>query len=392
MTTKSPWNTDERVALRALARDFTEREIVPNLAQWEDAGKLPLELHRKAAETGLLGVGWPEEAGGSGGEVFDVLIVFEEIIQAGGSGGLLGALYTHGIALPNIIASGSKDLVERYAKPTLAGERIGALAVTEPGTGSDLANLRTTAVADGDHYVVNGAKLFITSGVRADFVTAAVRTGGPGAAGISLLVIDKDTPGFVVSRSLRKMGWDCSDTAELAFTDVRVPRANLVGAEGTGILQIAQNFVTERLGLAAQAYATAQRCLDLTVQWVRQRETFGGLLASRQLVQHKIAEMARQVDVARAYTRSVAERYVAGQDVLTETAFAKNTAVYAVEHVVHEAVQLFGGMGYMRESEVERHYRDARLLGIGGGTTEMMNEIVIKRLRIEPRRVRARSA
>ncbi|MEU6751914.1 acyl-CoA dehydrogenase family protein [Spirillospora sp. NPDC046719] len=376
----NPWQTPERAALRELVRDFTAREIVPSLPEWEDAGELPRSLHRRAADAGILGAGFPEEAGGSGGELFDALIVAEEIIQAGGSGGVVASLFTHGIALPHLIASGDKDLIDRFARPVLAGEKIGALGVTEPGTGSDVAGIRTTAVRDGDAYVVNGAKMFITSGVRADFVTTAVRTGEPGFGGISLIVVEKGTPGFTVSKALRKMGWQCSDTAELAFDDVRVPAANLIGAENSGFLQIVQNFVTERLSLAVQAYATAQRCLDLTLSWIRDRETFGRPLSSRQLVRHKVAEMARQVDVARAYTRSVAERHAAGEDVLTETAYAKNTAVYACEHVVHEAVQLHGGMGYMRESEVERHYRDARLLGIGGGTNEIMNEIVAKRL------------
>ncbi|WP_433248455.1 acyl-CoA dehydrogenase family protein [Actinomadura nitritigenes] len=376
----NPWQTPERAALRELVRDFTAREIVPSLPEWEDAGELPRSLHRRAADAGILGAGFPEEAGGSGGELFDALIVAEEIIRAGGSGGVVASLFTHGIALPHLIASGDKDLIDRFARPVLAGEKIGALGVTEPGTGSDVAGIRTTAVRDGDAYVVNGAKMFITSGVRADFVTTAVRTGEPGFGGISLIVIEKGTPGFTVSKALRKMGWQCSDTAELAFDDVRVPAANLIGAENSGFLQIVQNFVTERLSLAVQAYATAQRCLDLTLSWIRDRETFGRPLSSRQLVRHKVAEMARQVDVARAYTRSVAERHAAGEDVLTETAYAKNTAVYACEHVVHEAVQLHGGMGYMRESEVERHYRDARLLGIGGGTNEIMNEIVAKRL------------
>ncbi len=375
-----PWHTPERAELRRLVRDFTAREIVPHLAGWEDAGELPRELHARAAAAGLLGAGFPEKAGGSGGDLFDALIVAEEIIQAGGSGGVVASLFTHGIALPHIIASGDDALIDRFARPVLAGEAIGALGITEPGTGSDVAGIRTTAVRDGDHYVVNGAKLFITSGVRADFVTTAVRTGGPGFDGISLLVIEKGAPGFTVSRPLRKMGWLCSDTAELSFSDVRVPAANLVGAENTGFLQIVQNFVTERLSLAVQAYATAQRCLDLTLGWVRDRDTFGRPLASRQLVRHKIAEMARQTDVARTYVRAVAERHAAGEDVLTETAYAKNPAVLACEHVVHEAVQLHGGMGYMRESEVERHYRDARILGIGGGTNEIMNEIAAKRL------------
>ncbi|WP_141584205.1 acyl-CoA dehydrogenase family protein [Actinomadura sp. WMMA1423] len=375
-----PWQTPERAALRALVRDFTAREIAPFLADWEDAGELPRSLHVRAAEAGLIGAGFPEEAGGSGGGLLDALIVAEEIIQAGGSGGVVASLFTHGIALPHIIASGDASLIDRFARPVLAGEMIGALGITEPGTGSDVAGVRTTAVRDGGHYVVDGAKMFITSGVRADFVTAAVRTGGPGAGGISLLVVEKGSPGFTVSAPLRKMGWLCSDTAELSFDGVRVPAANLVGAENGGFLQIVQNFVAERLSLAVQAYATAQRCLELTLSWVRDRETFGRPLASRQLVRHKIVEMARLTDVARAYTRAVAERHAAGEDVLTETAYAKNTAVQACEHVVHEAVQLHGGMGYMRESEVERHYRDARILGIGGGTNEIMNEIAAKRL------------
>ncbi len=381
--TSNPWNTPERHALRELVRDFTTREVVPHIDAWEEAGELPRELHRTAGAAGLLGVSFPESVGGSGGDAIDSMIVSEELIQAGGSSGVCASLFTHGIALPHIVAAGDPDHIERFVRPTLAGEKIGALGITEPDGGSDVAGLRTTARRDGDHYVVNGSKLYITSGVRADFVTTAVRTGGNGHEGISLLAIERDSPGFAVSRRLRKMGWWCSDTAELSFAGTRVPAANLVGAEGGGFGQIVQQFVHERLELAAQAYATAQRCLDLTLQWVRERETFGRPLASRQLVQHKIAEMARQVDAARSYVRAVAARHVAGEDVLTEVAMAKNTAVYACEAVTHEAVQLHGGMGYMREYEVERHYRDARILGIGGGTNEIMNEIIAKQLGLQ---------
>jgi acyl-CoA dehydrogenase len=215
---------------------------------------------------------------------------------------------------------------------------------------------------------------------RADFVTTAVRTGGEGYRGVSLLVIDKHTPGFSVARRLDKMGWRCSDTAELSFVDVRVPVANLVGPENSGFVQIMRQFQSERLSMAVQAYATAARCLDLSLEWARQRHTFGRPLAARQVIRHKLAEMARQVDVARTYTRTVIQRHLAGEDVVPEVSMTKNTAVYACDFVVDQAVQIHGGMGYMRESEVERHYRDARILGIGGGANEIMNEVIAKRL------------
>jgi acyl-CoA dehydrogenase len=372
--------TDEHHAFRKVVRDVVEREIAPHVDAWETAGELPRELHRRAAATGLLGVAFPEAVGGGGGDAIDSAIVTEELLLGGGSTGVAASLFTHGIALPHIVASGSAGLVERYARPTLDGELIGSLAVTEPDAGSDVAGLRTRAVRDGDSYVVNGAKTFITSGVRADFVTTAVRTGGEGHGGISLLVIDKGTPGFTVSRRLDKMGWRCSDTAELSFAGVRVPAQNLVGPENSGFGQIMRQFQAERLSLAVQAYATAARCLDLALGWARQRQTFGRPLSSRQVIRHKLAEMARQVDVARTYTRAVLHRRLAGEDVTTEVSMAKNTAVYACDFVVDQAVQIFGGLGYMRESEVERHYRDARILGIGGGTTEIMNEVIAKRL------------
>jgi acyl-CoA dehydrogenase len=379
------WDTPERRALRALAREVVAREVAPHVEQWESDGELPRSLHRTFAAAGLLGVAFPEELGGGGGSPVDAAIVVEEVLQGGGSGGLVASLFTHGIALPHIVRSGSPELVDRYVRPTLAGEAIGALAVTEPDGGSDVAGLRTRAVRDGDHYVVNGAKTYITSGVRADFVTTAVRTGEPGWQGISLLVVDRGTPGFAVSRRLDKMGWRCSDTAELSFSDVRVPVTNLVGDEGSGFVQIMQQFQSERLALAVQAYATAQRCLDLTLRWVRDRETFGRPLAGRQVVRHKVAEMARQVWVARTTTRAAYDAWLgdtsgAADSAVTEVSMAKNTACAACDAVVDTAVQLFGGMGYVREGEVERHYRDSRILRIGGGTDEIMNEVIAKRI------------
>jgi acyl-CoA dehydrogenase len=372
--------TAERDALRATVRRFMAAEVLPSLDEWERAGELPRSLHRTAGGLGLLGVAFPESAGGGGGELADSVAVVEEMHYAGGSGGLVAGLLTCGIALPHIVASGNREQIDRWVRPTLAGELIGALAITEPDGGSDVASIRTTAKRDGDSYIVNGAKTFITSGVRADFVTTAVRTGDAGAHGISLLVIEKGTPGFTVSRKLEKMGWLCSDTAELSFSDVRVPADQLVGAEGTGFVQLAQNFVSERLTLAVQAYAGAQRALDLTVEWCRNRETFGRPLISRQTVQYTLTEMARRVDVARVYVQDVVRRAAAGENVIAPVCFAKNTAVEAGQWVVDQAVQLHGGLGYMREAEVERQYRDLKILAIGGGTTEILTSLAAKTL------------
>lgn len=380
-TGPTPFETADREALRATVRAFVQREVLPYLKVWEREGELPRSLHKAAGAAGLIGLSYPQDVGGGGGDPIDALILAEEFHYAGGSSGCFASLFTSGISLPHLVAAADPAQVERWVRPTIEGEKIGSLAITEPDGGSDVAGIRTRATRDGDEYVVNGAKTYITSGTRADFVVTAVRTGGNGAHGISLLVVEAGTPGFTVSRKLAKMGWLCSDTAELSYQDVRVPAANLVGAENSGFVQIAQNFVSERIGLAVQSYACAQRALDLTVQWCRDRTTFGRPLISRQSVQHTLAEMARRVEVARVYTRSVALRAAQGEtNLITEACFAKNTAVEAGRWVVDQAVQLHGGMGYMREAEVERQYRDMRIMGIGGGTTEILTGLAAKTL------------
>ena len=377
----APSSTSEEVeALKETAREFVRREIAPHLQDWEDAGSIPRELHVEAAKQGLLGVSFPEDVGGEGGDLADSVALQEAFFEAGASSGLMAGLFTAGIALPHIAASGDADLVDRFVRPTLAGKLIGALAITEPGGGSDVARITTRAERDGDHYVVNGAKTFITSGVRADFVTTAVRTGGDGHAGVSLLVVEKGTPGFTVDRSLRKMGWHCSDTAELSYVDVRVPVANLVGAEGGGFGQIADQFVVERIALAVHAYGIAARSLELTAAYCRGRETFGKPLIANQVVRHTLVEMHRQVEVARAYTHAVVARHVAGESVIAEAVLAKQTAVDTSTYVCDQAVQLHGGTGYLHGTEVERHYRDARILPIGGGATEVLTDLAAKLL------------
>ena len=372
--TMSIWTTPERDALRKTVRDFAEREILPYADEWEKAGELPRELHRKAGDAGLLGAGLPEAFGGGGGDGADAVVICEELHHAGVPGGVFASLFTCGIAVPHMIASGDARLIETYVRPTLSGEKIGSLAITEPGGGSDVGHLTTKAVRDGDHYVINGAKTYITSGVRADFVVTAARTGGPGAGGVSLIVVDKGTPGL---RRHAQAGED--GLALLRHRRAVLHRRPGAGGEPRSARRTPasprspRRSSSERVGLAAQAYASAQRCLDLTVAWCRDRETFGRPLISRQAVQNTLSEMARRIDVARIYTRHVVERQLAGEtNLIAEVCFAKNTAVEAGEWVANAAVQLFGGMGYMPESEVERQYRDMRIIGIGGGTTEIL--------------------
>ncbi len=371
---------DTHRMVRDTVRSFVQKEILPHIDEWEEAGEFPRELYSKAAETGLMGIGHPEALGGAGeNDVFMKVAASEELMRST-SGGLVAGLGSLDIGLPPVWKWGSDELKQKVVPPVLAGEKIAALAITEPGGGSDVANLRTRAVRDGDHYVVNGSKTFITSGVRADFYTVAVRTGDPGFGGVSLLLIEKGTPGFSVGRKLRKMGWWASDTAELFFEDCRVPAENLIGPENGGFYCIMTNFQMERLMLCVMANMTAQIALEEAVGYVKEREAFGRKLAGFQVTRHKLAEMATDVEVSREYTYRVAARIQAGENCIRDISMAKNFATRTSDWVTYEAVQLFGGMGFMRESVVERLYRDNRLLSIGGGTYEIMNEVISKQL------------
>ncbi len=365
---------------RATARRFIEQEVKPHIAEWEESGTFPRELYQKAGELGLLGIGHPQRLGGAGEEdVFLKVAVSEELMRST-SGGLVASLGSLDIGLPPVWRGGSPELQQRVVPGVIAGDKIISLAITEAGGGSDVANLRTRAVRDGDHYIVNGSKTFITSGTRADYYTVAVRTGGEGFSGVSLLLIEKNTPGFSAGRNLKKMGWWASDTAELFFEDCRVPVGNLIGPENAGFMFIMANFQAERLSLAVMAYMTAQMALEACLDYVKDRVTFGKPLAKHQVIRHKLAEMATRVEVAREYSYRVAARMQAGQPAINEVCMAKNFATDVADYVTHEAVQIFGGMGYMRESVVERLYRDNRILSIGGGTHEIMNEIIAKQM------------
>jgi len=369
--------TEEHQIFRASVRKFVEREIKPHIDQWEDEELFPIELYGKMADAGLLGIGYPEAYGGVPCDKFMHIAFTEEMIRSG-SVGLASGLGSHSIAMPPVLNLGTEEQKQRFLVPVLAGKKIAALGITEPNAGSDVANIRTRAVRDGEHYIVNGAKTFITSGCRANFITTAVRTGGPGYKGISLLMIDSATPGFSVAKKIRKMGWHASDTAELSFVDCRVPAENILGGEGQGFLGIMINFQNERLALAVMAHAVAELALEESVKYAKTREAFGRTLSGFQVTRHKLVDMATRIEAAKQFNYRVAAKMEAGQDALREVSMAKNFACEVCDKVVFDAVQIHGGYGYAREYLVERLYRDSRILSIGGGTTEIMKEIISK--------------
>ncbi|MCA9524686.1 MAG: acyl-CoA dehydrogenase family protein [Myxococcales bacterium] len=373
-----PHPVDADAALfRSTCRRFAEAEIAPHAVAWEEAESFPRSLYGQAAALGILGAGFPEHVGGAGEDVLLPLMAIEGLLHGGSTGVVMG-LNSHGIALPHILKLGTPEQQARFVPPVLRGERIAALAITEPGTGSDVAGIRTRARRDGDHYVLDGAKLFITSGVRADQVTVLARTSDDPHRGLTFFVVERDMPGFQVSRALHKTGWRASDTAELAFDGVRVPTSHRIGAEGSGFFALMQGFQGERLALAFTGHATAEIALNDALAWARERHAFGRPVAKFQVTRHKLADMATRVRAARALSYEVALAARAGQVDVAAVSMAKNFAAEVAVSVCHDAVQILGGMGYMRETRVERLSRDARLLPIGGGTTEVMNEIIAR--------------
>jgi acyl-CoA dehydrogenase len=366
-------------ALRATARRFTSEHIAPHAAEWEEAKSFPRELYARAADAGLLAPSWPAELCGGGGDALHDVVVGEELIRGGSTGTAVG-LGSLGIALPPILTLGSPEQRDRFIRPVLAGDKIAALAVTEPGTGSDVAGVRLRVRRDGDHYVLDGQKTFITSGVRADLVSVLGRTGDDPHGGLTFFVVERGTPGFGVSRALEKTGWWASDTAELFFDGCRVPVANRIGPEGSGFIALMQNFERERLMLAVNGCALAEAALDDAIAYARERQAFGRPISKFQVIKHKLAEMATAVASAKALTYAAAARIAADKPAMTEVAMAKNHAAMVARDVCWEAVQIHGGMGYMRETRVERWARDARLLPIGGGTHEIMNELIARGL------------
>lgn len=380
-------NDHDAQALADSVTRFAQREISPFATQWDEAGEFPRSLYTRAAELGLLGVGYPEHLGGTPASQKLRNALTLPLARHGASGGVFASLFSHNIGLPPILHHGSTELQQEVIPPVLRGEKISALGITEPGGGSDVAALRTTARREGGDYIINGEKVFITSGMRADWITLAVRTGEPGEASkgprnISMIAVPGDAAGL--SRTaLQKMGWHSSDTAHLRFDNVRVPARYLVGEEGAGFRIIMTNFNGERLAIAVGALGFAQACHDEALDWARQRHTFGVPLLQHQVVRHKLMDMQMQIASTAAWVDAVTARFDAGDhgpEWVAQVCLLKNHATQAMQFCADQAVQILGGMGYMRGTRSERIYREVKVLMIGGGAEEIMKDLAARQL------------
>ena len=375
----NPHLTPGHEAWREQLRRFVDREIAPFAPDWDEAGEIPGELWPKAAAVGLLGLGYPEIYGGTSDDIdcWHQWITNEELNRIG-VGGVPASLMVHGIGLPPVLNWGSEAMKQAVAPPVLAGEKHISLGITEPGGGSDVANLRTTAVRDGDHYVVNGSKTYITGGMRADWVSTAVRTGGEGARGVSMLLIPAASEGFTRTALDRKQGWWASDTATLYFDNLRVPVENLIGEENRGFFVIMTNFNSERMAMAAGMEAQGRVCLEEAAAWARERNTFGKRLADHQVIRHKFAQMKQKLNATQAYIRLCFESIERGEANPGDIALLKVQASETLEFCAREAMQILGGTGYMRGNRVERIYREVRVNAIGGGSEEIMRDLAAR--------------
>jgi acyl-CoA dehydrogenase len=371
---------EEHEELRETVSRFVTKEIAPHVDEWEEAREFPRELYGRCAELGFLGLKFPERYGGQGGTHLHDAIWVEELARSGGSGGVAAGLNAHAsIAMPPIFNFGTEEQKQRWLVPGIAGEKIGALGITEPGAGSDVAGISTTAKRIDGGYLVNGAKTFITNGVRADFLVCACKTNEEGGhGGISFLVLEREMPGYEVAAKLEKMGWHSSDTGELAFTDVEVPAENLLGEENGGFKLIMANFAWERLLMAIGAVGGMQRLIETTVAYAKEREAFGRPIGKFQAIRHQVAEMALKAETSRALTYNALRLFQTGQECIRDVSMAKLVTQRSLLEVADQALQIHGGYGYMREYGIERAVRDARLGPIGGGTDEVMKEILGK--------------
>ncbi len=376
-----PIFNDEHRAIRKTIREFVLKELTPHAEEWEEAQDFPSAVFRRMGELGFLGVHYPEEYGGQGGDYLCGVVLAEEMMGCLSGGVAMGIGVQTDMVCALLHKVGSESIKERFLKPALAGEYIGCLCITEPDAGSDVASIRTTNEPDGDHFVINGQKTFITNGVRADFAIVVTRArGSEGTKGITIFVVEKGIPGFSVSRKLKKVGMHTSDTAELAFQDCRVPAENMLGEEGQGFYHIMWELQPERLFGAVSAVAGARINMDMTLKYVSERTQFGRPIGKFQTIRHRLAELATEIEAARQLNYYVAGLIKAGEFPAGEVAMAKLFACRVANRMADEAMQFHGGYGYMMEFPIQRFWRDSRLARIGAGTDEIMLEIISRQM------------
>ncbi|MFK5982390.1 MAG: acyl-CoA dehydrogenase family protein [Flavobacteriaceae bacterium] len=370
--------TEEHELFRKSLQDFLQKEVVPHIDKWEKTGTVERFIWTKMGEMGFFGLNSPEEYGGLNLDLFYTVVFLEEL-QKINSGGFAANMWAHAyLAMTHLNKEGSHEIKENYLRPSITGEKIGCLCITEPFGGSDVSGMRTTAVKQGDTYVINGSKTFITNGIYSDYLVVAAKTSPEkGGKGISIFVMDRDTPG-ISSTKLDKLGWRASDTAEIAFDNVTIPASNLMGDENQGFPYIMQHFALERLVMAVNAHARAEFALEYAIQYMKEREAFGKSISTFQALRHNVAQMASDIEVCKVFNYHTVKRLNAGEYVVKEATMAKLTATKMADDVIYQCLQLLGGYGYMEDYPMARLLRDSRLGPIGGGTSEILKEIISK--------------
>jgi alkylation response protein AidB-like acyl-CoA dehydrogenase len=370
--------TEEHELFRKSFQDFLQKEVVPHIDKWEKSGTIDRFIWKKFGEMGYFGINQPEEYGGMGLDIFYTVIFLEEL-QKINSGGFAAAMWAHAyLAMTHVNKEGDDAIKKKYLTPSIEGDKIGCLCITEPFGGSDVAGMRSTAIKKGDKYILNGSKTFITNGVYSDYLVIAAKTDpDKGNKGMSIFIVDRDTPGISASK-LDKLGWRASDTAELAFDDVEIPAENLMGEEGKGFSYIMQHFALERLIMGINAHARAEYALDYALGYMAEREAFGKTIDKFQALRHSVADMASEVEMNKEFNYSIAKRLDDGQYVVKEASMSKLLSTKMADKVIYDCLQLLGGYGYMEDYPLARMFRDSRLGPIGGGTSEILREIIAK--------------
>ena len=370
--------TEEHENFRASFKDFLQKEVVPFVDEWEKNGQVPKSIYQKFGEMGYFGLVYPEQYGGLDLDLFYTTIFLEEM-QKVNSGGFAAAMWAHNyLAMTHLKAEGSEEIKQNYLAPSIEGTKVGCLCITEPFGGSDVAGMRTTAIKKGDSYVINGSKTFITNGMYSDYLVVAAKTNPQEKhRGISIFLVDRNTPGISATK-LDKLGWRASDTAEIAFDNVTIPASNLMGEEGKGFGYIMQHFALERVIMGINAYARAEYALDYAINYMQEREAFGKKIAEFQVLRHKVAEMASEIEMCKEFNYSIVDKLNKGIYVVKEATMSKLLSTKIADQVIYDCLQILGGYGYMEDYPLARMFRDSRIGPIGGGTSEILKEVIAK--------------